>query len=210
MSLLLSPLSPHLWKYSMVSASIILTCSLKCAMLRPLFNIFFCSRKIWNTLRKFLLQLIWYSWNMQWFNLLAKTFLDLISFINYLFFICKYGFINKCDLISLIDSQGLAHHRLLLCQKQELSVWSRRPQRSGLHSCCWTSVRLLHCPAGMWMFSPPWWNWTQVHTVWGPQEIQDNINCKVQVSLLFFLLCVNYWTILACQTLKKILLLFIC
>lgn len=44
--LLLSPLSPHLSKYSMVSASMILTCSLKCAMFSPVFSIFFCSRKI--------------------------------------------------------------------------------------------------------------------------------------------------------------------
>lgn len=56
--LLLSPLSPHLWKYSLVSASIIFTCSLKWAMLSPVFNIFFCSRKICNVTKKIFVGLI--------------------------------------------------------------------------------------------------------------------------------------------------------
>lgn len=46
--LLLSPLSPHRLKYSLVSSSIIWTCPLKCAMFSPVFSIFFCSRNNWT------------------------------------------------------------------------------------------------------------------------------------------------------------------
>lgn len=50
--LLLSPLSPHLWKYCLVSASMIFTCSLKRAMFRPVFSIFFCSRNTCDITKK--------------------------------------------------------------------------------------------------------------------------------------------------------------
>ena len=51
-SLPLSPLSPHLWKYSIVSCSMSGTYLLKWAIERPVFSSFFCSINNWTQTNK--------------------------------------------------------------------------------------------------------------------------------------------------------------